>query len=104
MAKTAEQTVKDMAFAEVQTIEKSIKKTVKEIRDSSNEIDRLEVKVDKLHDRHDRQKKSLEKAKRQATDLKRFVWTSDNPNIVELRSELLLAAKLLKDDTVKPKK
>ena len=102
MAKTAEQKVKDMAFAEVQEIEKEIKKTCTEMDSAQATILRMETRIDNLDDKLDDQRRLLRKAKRQAADLKKFVWSSDNPNIVELRGELLLTAKLIQDH--EPKK
>ncbi len=102
MAKTAEQKVKDMAFAEVRAIEKEIEKTRTEMSNAVKTISRLEIKIDNLDDKLEVQNRSLRKAKRQAADLKKFVWSSDNPNIVELRGELLLTAKLIQDH--EPKK
>ena len=104
MTKTAEDTLKDMAFIEVQAIEKELEKTLQEMENAYTTIKRMETRVDNLDENYRGQNRRLKKAKQQAADLKKFIWSSDNPNIVELRGQLLLAAKLIKDDTVKTKK
>ena len=87
----AKKTFDNLAKSEIRAIEKQIRQTV--------------IKMNELADEHDRLGKShyklteeLTEAKKQATQLKKFIWTSDNPNIVELRNEILLAAKLIKDN------
>lgn len=103
MTSTVKQALKDIAFIEVRAIEKSIEQTEKEMEDANKTIKRMETRIDNLDEKLYKQNKSLRSAKRQSADLKKFIWSSDNPNIVELRGELLLAAKLIKDDIVKRK-
>jgi len=71
-------------------IEREIKKTQKQIVN-------LVKKEGQLDDELTDAEKSLTKTRRSAAKLKKSVWSSKDPNIVELRNQLLLAAKLIKD-------
>lgn len=104
MTSTAEDTLNDMAFVEVRAIEKLMEKTTQEMENAYTTIKRMETRIDNLDDKYREQNRDLKKAKRQASDLKKFVWSSDNPNIIELRGELLLTAKLIQDNTTTTKK
>ena len=89
----------DLASAEVDAIQKRIDKTEEERSRIIQQIEDLESKWQKLSDKNEQLQASLKKAQKQFTQLKRFNWTSDNVNIVDLRNQLLLAAKLIKDHT-----
>ena len=76
----------------------------KEMDDNEKLIEKYTAEQDKMYrlktnriNQRDKLKRKLAKAKREAANLKKFIWTSDNPNIVELRDQLLMAAKLIKE-------
>ena len=97
------ETFDDLANAEVDAVQKRIdslqskdKKIKKQIQSLYTERERLEGQIDRARD-------SLSKAKKQSAKLKKLVWTSDNPNLVDLRNQILLAAKLIQDDQITKK-
>ena len=89
--------VDDLVTAEVDKLLKELQKNEREIKKSEREAIKLEKKIDGLHMDRRRIRTDLEKARNQLSTLKRYVWQSDNPNIVTLRNEILMAAKLIKD-------
>lgn len=64
-------------------------------------VNKQATELRKVKDQLIRQRKSLDadlsRAKKELSKLKVDVWKSDNPNVVELRNQLLVAAKLIKD-------
>ena len=87
----------DIVNAEVDAIQKQIDKAREARSGISKKIKDHEAERRRLSGRSEQLKKSLEHAKKESTRLKRFIWLSDNPNIVELRNQILLAAKLIID-------
>ncbi len=83
-------TFDDVAQAEVDAVQKTIDLNKDQLIAAERKVSFLEKQREKLF-------VDLEVAKKQATHLKKFIWTSDDPNIVELRNQILLAAKLIKD-------
>ncbi len=94
----AKKTFEDLAHAEINIIQKMIDENLRQAHEAVIEIERLREVVNTLDERHDSLIKDLDKAKRQSSKLKKFIWTSDDPNITELRNEILLAAKLVQDN------
>ena len=97
---------KDFINAEVITIEESLANKDSEIDEVTEEYllaRRQASKLDRHGDELRIQRKQLESDLKRAKDdlgkLKRSVWISDDPNVIELRNQLLLAAKLVKDNS-----
>ncbi len=99
----SKQNFQDLANAEINAVEAQIVKAQDDLRKIDDRLLEYNKKREKILDNLVSLRVSLEKAKKQATMLKKFVWTSDNPNIVDLRNQLLLAAKLIKDYDDPPK-
>lgn len=98
----AKENFQDLVKDEVDAIEALIIKSIDELNEVMDKIDKYMARQAFIADKIRLLKINLTDAKKQAGMLKKFVWTSDNPNIVELRNELLLVAKLTKDlDTTK---
>ena len=95
------QSADDIINRQVLTIENDIAMINDDIHKTKDTIRKLDRKLEGLTDKRARLKKELDKAKTEMTALKRFVWQSDNPSVVALRNEVLLAAKLIKDQEVK---
>lgn len=87
----------DLINAEVDAIQKKIDKTLSDFNKAEQDQQTIYNKKEKLTDKRRLLEKSLKKAKNESTRLKRFIWSSDNPNIVELRNQILLVAKLIID-------
>lgn len=87
----------DLTNTEVDAIQKKIDKALSDFDKAEQDQQAIYKKKEKLADKRRNLEKILKKAKNELTRLKRFVWTSDNPNIVELRNQILLAAKLIID-------
>lgn len=85
------QSFDDVSKAEIESIENNMIQTKEKMTILAEKHARLRVKYDGLEE-------DLDKARKQATNLKKFIWTSDDPNIATLRNEILLAAKLIKDN------
>jgi len=101
MTKKSNEIIDDMINTEVTKIEKNLENVREKISECENEIAIKKQKIRQLLEIEARYERDLEKAKKQMTKLKRSVWTSDNPNIVELRNQLLMTAKLIDDQEQK---
>jgi len=89
--------VNDLITTEIDSIEKNLRRIHREMKKAVREIEKQRKILGDLESQQWSAEKNLKTAKNQLTKLKRSVWNSDNPNIVELRSQLLLAAKLIQD-------
>lgn len=87
----------DLTNAEIDAIQKKIDKASDDFENILVDQNEIYKKKEKLADKRYNLEQRLEKAKKESARLKRFIWTSDNPNIVELRNQILLAAKLIID-------
>lgn len=87
----------DLTNTEVDAIQKKIDKALSDFEKVEQDQQTIYKKKEKLADKRYNLEKELKRAKRQSTRLKKFIWSSDNPNIVELRNQILLAAKLIID-------
>lgn len=75
----------------------------KALDDNEKLIEKYEAEYEKIYelisaqiDERNKLRSKLEETKREATNLKKFIWSSNDQNIVELRNQLLMAAKLIK--------
>lgn len=91
------QTFDDLANLEVEGAEKRVASVEREMKRTLNQIERLRDKALSLDDDLEDAEKALRKARTAAAKLKKSVWSSKDPNIIDLRNQLLLAAKLIKD-------
>jgi len=93
----SKKTFDDLANLEIEAAEKKVVLIEREIKKTQKQIVNLVKKERQLDDELTDAEKSLTKTRRSAAKLKKSVWSSKDPNIVELRNQLLLAAKLIKD-------
>lgn len=96
MAET-KKTFDDLANLEIEGDEKRVASIEREIKRTLKQIEKLRDKVLSLDDDLEDAEKALRKARTSAAKLKKSVWSSKDPNIIDLRNQLLLAAKLIKD-------
>jgi len=87
----------DLAYLEIDAAEKKVTSIESEIERIEKQIISLAKKGDKLENELRDAEKTLGKTRRSAAKLKKSVWSSKDPNIIDLRNQLLLAAKLIKD-------
>lgn len=92
-----EKTFDDLAYLEIDAAEKKVTSIESEIERIEKQIISLAKKGSRLEGELRDAEKTLKKTRRSATKLKKSVWSSKDPNIIELRNQLLLAAKLIKD-------
>lgn len=92
-----EETFNDLAYLEIDAAEKRVVSIESEIERIEKKIISLAKKGNRLEDELHDAEKTLGKTRRSAAKLKKSVWSSKDPNIIELRNQLLLAAKLIKD-------
>ena len=92
------QDANDAILAEVNAAERLVKKNQAQIRKAEREILKLESSISDLEIQQKTLIKNFENAKKQSARLKKFVWVSDDPNIVELRNQIMMAAKLIQDN------
>lgn len=92
-----EETFNDLAYLEIDAAEKRVASIDSEIERTQKQVISLSEKVDRLEDELYDAEKTLREIRRSAAKLKKSVWSSKDPNIIELRNQLLLAAKLIKD-------
>ena len=92
-----EKTFDDLAYLEIAAAKKKVISIEREIKKIQKQVISLGKKVDRLEDELCDAEKTLGKTRRSAAKLKKSVWSSKDPNIIELRNQLLLAAKLIKD-------
>ncbi|KKN00260.1 hypothetical protein LCGC14_1139510 [marine sediment metagenome] len=90
-------TFDDLIQMEMGTIQSEIDKLQREQNKISKRIKALEIQDDRLWRKAGRLTISLETAKKDSAKLKRMAWKSDNPNVVDIRDQLLLVAKKLQD-------
>lgn len=90
-------TFDDLVQIEMDTIQSEIDKLQREQDKISKRIKDLEIQDDRLWRKAGRLTTSLGTAKKESAKLKRMAWKSDNPNVADLRDQLLLAAKNLQD-------
>lgn len=93
----SKKTFNDLAYLEIDAAEKKVTSIESEIEGIEKQIISLAKKGNRLEDELHDAEKILTKTRRSAAKLKKSVWSSKDPNIVELRNQLLLAAKLIKD-------
>jgi len=101
--KMSKQSFQDLSNAEIDAVKAQIVEARDDLRKTDDRLLEYNKKRHKILENLESLKVNLERAKKQATVLKKFVWVSDNPNIVDLRNQLLLAAKLIKDHDDPPK-
>lgn len=102
---TATETFDDLANAEIDAAKKRIDSLERKDRKIKRQIESLYEEREHLENQIDHAYDSLNRAKKQSAKLKKLVWKSDNPNLVDLRNQILLAAKLIQDiDPPKGKK
>lgn len=94
---TSKKTFNDLANLEIEGAEKRVNSIKREIKKIQKQIHNLSDKELHLEDDLDDAEGALRKTHRSAAKLKKSVWSSKDPNIVDLRNQLLLAAKLIKD-------
>lgn len=93
----SKKTFDDLANLEIEGVEKRVNTIKREIRKTQKQMKNLNNKESELYDDLRNAEKALRSTERQAATLKRSVWSSKDPNIIDLRNQLLLAAKLIKD-------
>ncbi len=84
---------------EIDNKDSEIEKTRTELELVSSRVSELRNRVEKLYGERTILQDNFKIAKDDLGKLKRSVWISDDPNVIELRNQLLLAAKLVKDDS-----
>lgn len=87
----------DIIASEITGIECEIELIDKEIKKVHNQISRRRKEIITLSDRRQNKQRLLKRTKSQGTKLKKFVWSTDDPNIIELRNEILVTAKLIQE-------
>ncbi len=92
----SKKTFDDLANLEIKAAEKRVKSVKREIKKIRKQMENLDTKNSELFGDLRDAEKALRNAESQAATLKRSVWSSKDPNIIELRNQLLLAAKLIK--------
>lgn len=92
-----EKTFDDLAYLEIDASEKRVASIERDMKRTLKQIEKLRDKAFSLDNDLEDAEKALRKARRSAANLKKSVWSSKDPNIIELRNQLLLAAKLIKD-------
>lgn len=93
----AKKSLNDVAFAEVRAVERSIIQTTEEIDQTREELKTLRSERNRLGNERNKLTRKLNKVKKQPGVLKKLIWQSDDPEIVKLRNQLLLATKLVKE-------
>lgn len=93
----AKKSYNEITEAEVIAAQKEVNKNERQITKAEKQRDQLRKDIDRLENKQYDLVKTLERVKKESAQLKKFIWTSDDPNIVILRDQLLLAAKLIKD-------
>jgi len=93
----SEETFNDLAYLEIDAAGKRVASIESEIERTQKQVISFAEKVDRLEDELYDAEKALKEIRRSATKLKKSVWSSKDPNIIELRNQLLLAAKLIED-------
>lgn len=97
-------TDEDIINAGVIAVQESIANKNSEIEKSKIDLDEQLIELSKIEEQYlelIRQRESLDSelknAKEELGKLKASVWRSSDPNVVELRNQLLMAAKLIKE-------
>lgn len=94
----------DLVDADIQAVETQIDQVGDDLIKAKEKISEANTRKRSIENRLESLRVDLSRAKKQAITLKKFVWQSDNPSIVELRNQLLLVAKLTNDFESKGKK
>lgn len=87
----------DIIFLEIKRIERHIEDVLDEIEIINKKISELNKKKKQLYNKVETRRDLIQNVKKQGGELKRFVWASDDPNIIEMRNDILVAAKLIKE-------
>ncbi|KKN00259.1 hypothetical protein LCGC14_1139500 [marine sediment metagenome] len=87
----------DVALAEIRAIEASIVQAGEELEQTREELKTLRLERNRLGSERAKLTRKLNKIKNQPGMLKKLIWQSEDPEIVALRNQLLLATKLVKE-------
>jgi len=97
----AKKSANDVIWAEVHSIEERISVDNTSLEDMKLRSRLLQKQIDEFNQEVRKLKDQLKEKEKQAEtaliNLKKYVWESDSPEVIELRNELLLATKLTKD-------
>lgn len=89
--------IDEIALNKVYTIKKSITETQEKVEQICQEIKALTLRRKTLNQEYKNLTIYLNEAKKQSSALKKLIWKSNDPEIVSLRNQLLLAVKLVKE-------
>ena len=94
----SEKKIKNLALAEVNAARSRLDKNQKEVMKAQDEIDRLRQLIDELCNQQNDLRTDLREARVRSDEMMEFIMESDDENVAALMNELLMAAKLVKDN------
>ncbi len=90
--------IKNLALAEINAARSRLDKNKKEITEAHDKIDRLKEIIHELGVQQTKLRSDFIAAQEQSDEMMEFIMESDDENVAALMNELLMAAKLVKDN------